>query len=97
MNETIENILAGIDKGTYFDSHFVIDTVIRNHSDAYLTFAASHKAKGKVTEYVHSEIAKVISLFEDEDKGLVKRVERAESLSFNIRGNASKCALWVKV
>ena len=93
MESTVEKIIAGIDKGIYFDSHFIIDTVIRDFSDVYLTFAAGHQAKDKVTEYVHSEIAKTISSF---DGTLVQRVIEAESLSFNIRGNASKCALWVK-
>jgi len=66
---------------------------MRDFSDVYLTFAANRTAKDKVTEYVHSEIAKTVSSFEDT---LVKRVAGAESLSYNVRGKASKCALWVK-
>ena len=93
MKNAVEKILAGIDKGVYFDSHFVIDKVIRDFSDTYLTFAAENQARDKVTEYVHSEIAKTISSF---DGTLVNRVADVKSLSFNIRGNASKCALWVK-
>lgn len=93
MEKVVETILASIEKGLYFDSHFVIDTVIRDFSDDYLTFAAGHTARGKVTEYVHGEIAKTISSY---DGTLVKRVVDAKSLSFNIRGNASTCALWIK-
>ncbi|MCK5604886.1 hypothetical protein KAR91_23550 [Candidatus Pacearchaeota archaeon] len=94
MNIVVEYILNKIDRGLYFDSHFIIDTVIRDSSDDYLTFVAKNQAKGKVTEYVHSELAKVIASF---DGILVRRVSDAESYSYNIRGKASRCALWVKI
>ena len=32
MNSIVEQIIRGINKGNAFDSHFVIDTIIREHS-----------------------------------------------------------------
>jgi len=93
MNKVIQTIVEGIDKGCFFDSHFIIDTIIRDFSDEYLKYAKGNAAKDKVTEYLHSCIAKEISHF----KGtLVKQIE-GDSLSYNIRGNASKCALWQRI
>jgi len=93
MKSILEQIIRGIDKGKAFDSHFVIDTIIREHSDDYLTFVASHKASSKVTEYIHSEIAKIIASF----KGSLVQDLHYKSLSYNIRGKASPCALWEKI
>jgi|GEM_PF-1996363 len=93
LKSAVEEIVRGIEKGVYFDSHFIIDTVIRDFSDVYLTYAVEKQASGKVTEYVHSEIAKLVSSF---DGTLVGRVPDAESISYNVRGRASKCALWIR-
>lgn len=92
MNSVVKGIIENIDKGTMFDSHFIIDTVILKHSDEYLRYAAGHTAKDKVTEYMHGCLAKEIASF----KGtLVEQID-GDSLSYNIRGNASKCALWFR-
>lgn len=93
MESAVESVIRKVERGVYFDSHFVIDTIIRDHSDAYLTFAAERIPRDMVTEYVHSEIAKIISAY---NGSLVERVEGAESMSYNIRGNASTCALWIR-
>lgn len=93
MNSIVEQIIRGIDKGKTFDSHFVIDTIIREHSDDYLTFVANHLASSKVTEYAHSEIAKIIASFIG---SLVQNLPY-KSISYNIRGKASSCALWEKI
>jgi len=93
MDSIVEQILHGVEKGNAFDSHFVIDTIIRDHSDDYLTFVANHLASSKITEYAHSEIAKIISSF----KGSLVQDLPYKSISYNIRGKASPCALWQKV
>lgn len=93
MISIVEQIIREIEKGKVFDSHFVIDTIIREHSDDYLTFVANHLASSKVTEYAHSEIAKIIASFKD---SLVKDLPY-KSISYNIRGKASSCALWEKI
>jgi len=93
MNSIVEEIISGVDKGNAFDSHFVIDTIIKEHSDDYLTFVANHLTSSKVTEYAHSELAKIISSF---DGSLVEKLSY-RSTSYNIRGKASSCALWEKL
>lgn len=92
MREIIENIIKGIDKETAFDSHFIIDTLIKDYSDDYLTFVSAHLTTSGITEYAHSEIAKLITPFEG---SIVERLPR-QSWSYNIRGKASKCALWAR-
>ncbi len=93
MNSIVEHIILGIDKGNAFDSHFVIDTIIRDHSDDYLTFAANHLASSNITEYAHSEIAKIIATF----RGILVKDLPNKSISYNIRGNASPCNLWERI
>ncbi len=93
MRQIIETIIMGIKRGNMFDSHYVIDKVIRDFSDDYLRFAAANIASGKVTEYAHSELAKIISSFE---RTLVEQ-QASKSISFNIRGNSSECSLWRRI
>jgi hypothetical protein len=93
MREIIENIIKEIERGVAFDSHFIIDTLIRDYSDDYLTFVSVNLATSGVTEYAHSEIAKLITLFEG---SIIKRLPM-QSWSYNIRGKASKCALWERL
>ena len=58
MNETIEKILAGIDKGTYFDSHFVIDTVI---PDFHFSFgSANHRVASDAFIYTDWKALKAL-------------------------------------
>lgn len=93
MRTIIEDIISKISKGFAFDAHFIIDTIIRDHSNDYLEFAVSHMAGSKVTEHVHSELAKVIASFEGT---LIRRMDN-RSISYNIRGNASDCTLWRRI
>ena len=99
----IKNIIRGIIikkiKGKlYFDSHYIIRILIEKHSDEYLVFAAANlpKRKRKQTEFVHSKIAKIIDSFASSSTRLLLRVS-GESISHNIHGNSSHCAIWRKV
>ena len=93
MEAIVKQIIGRIESGVAFDSHFVIDTLIKEHSDDYLRFAAENLALSGVTKYVHSEISKIILSLEGE------AVEKLpyDSLSYNIHGDASRCALWRKL
>jgi hypothetical protein len=93
MNTIVEQIIRTVGRGNAFDSHFVIDTIIREHSDEYLTFVANYLASSRVTEYAHSEIAKIIASF----RGSLVRDLPYQSTSYNIRGKASSCALWERI
>jgi hypothetical protein len=93
MNSIVQSIIQRINKGQAFDSHFIIDTIIKEHSDDYLTFVSHNLASSMVTEYAHSEISKIISSFTGT---LVERLPH-QSTSYNIRGNYSSCALWLRI
>lgn len=93
MQTIIETIVSDIKRGNMFDSHYIIDKVIRDYSDQYLSFASTHLATGKITEYAHSELAKLISSLE----GRLVEQQQSKSISYNIRGNASECALWKRI
>ena len=94
MHDTIEAIIRGIHPGMYFDSHFIIDSLIREHSDTYLSFAAENLPRGRITETLHSRIANLIADFQGT---LVERIgSGSNSMSFNIHGRASQCALWLR-
>jgi hypothetical protein len=93
MRNIIEDIISKVSIGLAFDAHFVIDTIIREHSDDYLLFAERHSANSRRAEYVHSELAKIIASFEG---SLIERLDD-RSWSYNIRGNASPCTLWRRV
>ena len=101
IENAIKEIIKDIQSGNIFDSHFVINHLISDHSDEYLLFASelinSRKAteQGDITAYVHSRISKKIG-----ESSLVTRVElngeKEEFWSDNIRGNANECAGWRK-
>ncbi len=93
MKKIIESIISEIRNGAMFDSHFVIDKIIRDQSDAYLRFAAKHLSSSGETEYAHSQLAKLISSFE----GILVEQQPDKAYSYNIRGKASECALWRRV
>jgi alanine racemase len=93
IKDIVKSIILEIRNGVMFDSHFVIDKIIREHSDDYLRFVSSHLASAEETEFAHSQLAKIISSFE----GTLVEQQGAKSHSYNIRGNTSECALWLRI
>jgi len=101
MKNAIQEIIEEIPQGRIFDSHYVINKLISEHSDVYLLFACElinsqeTPKERDVTAYVNSQISLKIG-----DSDLATRVEldgeKAEFWSDNIRGNANKCAGWRK-
>jgi hypothetical protein len=92
MDEAIAAIIEDIPQGVAFDAHYVIDTLIHDHSDDYLRFASTITAQTHFTPFMHSEIAKRI----DRLDGTVLVRQPHKSYSYNIRWNASECTLWIK-
>ena len=81
MKKTIENIIQEqIPKGCVFDAHSIIEYLIQNQSDIYLS---SYKNDWN-TDLYHSIISKEIAHFEDT---IIKRV--GQSWSLNIHKNTS--------
>ena len=91
MKNAIQAIIERIPKGKIFDSHYVINQLISDHSDEYLVFAGSIADSQNKTVSVHGLIGKKIKALSD----LVEQVgEAGEFWSENIRGNASECTGW---
>jgi len=91
IENSIQDIIKKIPQGKIFDSHYVINQLISDYSDEYLTFASSGTTPQKNTASVHGRIGQEIKALSD----LVEQVP-GEFWSDNIRGNASVCAGWRK-
>lgn len=110
MKENIRNIIEGrnengeliIPQGRYFDTHFIIDTIIKDYHDDYLRYAAQHLVKSKptttramdTTAHVHAEISKIIKY---NQKCLGVQKVKDDSVSYSVRGQAVENALWQKL
>ena len=90
IEAAVGEIIRGVPAGRAFDSHYIIKSLIRAHSDMYLRFAAEYSASRKTTLTVHQQIGGVISSFEGT---LVDRLD-LDSWSFNVHCRPGKCALW---
>jgi len=94
IQQAIQEILQSIPKDHLFDSHFVINELIRKHSDEYLRFANSFNHTGLTTEIFHGHIAQEIANFEGT---LASRKQKPMSWSHNIHGECSECSCWQKI
>ena len=92
LENAIRDSIEEIPDGKIFDSHFVIDQLLKKRSDVYLMFAGSMKDSPNKTGLVHAQIGHRIKRC-----GLVKRIGgKGEFSSENIRRKASGCAGWEK-
>jgi len=89
MRIQIQEIIEKIPKGKVFDAHSVIEYLIQNDSDIYLSSYNS----GETTAQYHSRISRTISSFQKEN--LIKPI--GESWSQNIRDNFSENKCWEKL
>jgi len=89
MHKAIRKIVGKIPSGMIFDSHFVIEQLIKKHSNAYLTFAASIGGAQKNTVSIHGQIGQEIERVCDD---LVEKLD--DAWSTNIHGTPSKCKAW---
>ena len=92
MHEAIREILDKIDPNMIFDSHFVIQQLIKYHSDAYLEFAGGINASTGKTLAAHGLIGMEIAKFEPD---LITKLEH-KAWSENIHGTPSDCTAWLK-
>lgn len=81
-----------------FDSHFVIATLIKKHSDVYLRFAASFNDPQLTTSIMHGQIALHIAEFCNKVNFERVKIEGVEvqSYSINIHDSPSPCACWIR-
>jgi hypothetical protein len=88
MDKALDSIISEIPVGCIFDSHFVINQLIRNHSDAYLEFAGKFSGSS-ITPAMHGHIGQKIDKHSSVD-------QQGKSWSENIHTNASECTCWRK-
>ncbi|WP_417200558.1 hypothetical protein [Bizionia sp.] len=89
MENAIQNIIkTKIPKGCIFDAHTIIEHLIQNDSDIYL----STYQNNWTTKYYHSEISKKITSLEEI---LIKR--QGDSWSQNIHNKFTQNVCWMKL
>jgi hypothetical protein len=93
FNEALREILEGIQPGFVFDSHFVINQLIKNYSDEYINFVANFAGGEQPTLTAHQRIGHEILRF---DGDLVNR-QSGDSWSETIHGRGGSCALWRRI
>lgn len=89
MREEIRKIVEPIKSGLFFDSHFVIDQLIKGPTDIYLNYARAN-AKQNVA-LLHGNISLTIGQQVD----LVASPGR--SWSMNIHGSPGECEAWRRI
>jgi hypothetical protein len=87
----IRAIVESVREGHIFDSHFVIDVLIKEHSDDYLRFAASFRGDNLLTNVVHGHIAKLIPVCG------VRLEAHGSAWSEHIHGKAGSCECWKRL
>ena len=91
MKETLRTLIQSLPSGCVFDSHFVIDTLILRHSDAYLLHAADSLGNQNTAQF-HGKIAQMVGQQTD-----LVQLQDATSYSYTIHGEPGPCALWRRV
>ena len=93
ISEAIETIVRDIKAGHLFDSHFIIQQLIKKHSDDYIRLTSPYAEGEGPTLAAHQEIGREIKKFNGQ---LVERLD-FDSWSENIHGKNSQCAAWKKL
>lgn len=93
MEKAILSIINEIPKNHIFDSHFIINELIKGYSDVYLTFASNYASNNStVTLTSHRQIGKKIN---ELDGTVLAQVGKA--WSENIHKRPSECTCWKKL
>ncbi len=92
MEQALRAIIKKIPKGHVFDSHFVINQLIKFHSDTYFTFFRHYNPADGIAGIVHGHIAQTIRQLDD----LVVIVSD-KAWSETIHGKGGRCACWKKI
>lgn len=93
MDNAIQTIVTEVQQGYIFDSHFVINELIKRFSDEYLSFASGFAGAGpNITLAVHGQIGKKIKNL---NVGTIQFI--GDSWSENIHKTPSKCTCWRKL
>jgi len=93
MQNAIQSIVNEVPKGHIFDSHFIINELIKRFSDEYLTFASKFaKNNQNITLIAHGNIGQEINKL---DGTVLHKI--GDAWSENIHKTPSKCTCWKKL
>ena len=94
----IQGIIKKIPVGKYFDSHFVIDQLVRHHFNDYLNFASTIDVK--LSYKKSATVNKAIALIIKKQRKLVEKFpedsSKREFWSVNVSGKPSACTGWIR-
>jgi len=95
MEEIIREVIRGVPRGKVFDSHYVIQELLRREdgTDAYIVFGADYATSARPTLTAHQQIGHLIAGLRD----LARRVPDTQSWSMTIHGMPGECALWQRI
>ena len=91
MESAIRTIVDEVPQGCVFDSHFVINELIKRFSDEYLFFAARFAGGQQPTLAAHGQIGQEINKL---DGTAIERM--GDAWSENIHKTPSLCTCWKK-
>jgi len=97
--DSIKQIIKAIERGCCFDSHFVIEELLKHHTDQYINHVSRFAGNGEPTKMSHAGIGREIR---DCIGDLGERAKDPEgndafSWSTNIHGTGGRCALWRRI
>jgi len=92
FREAVKRIIEPIRNNFVFDSHYVIDQLIKYYSDEYIVFVSQYSNSQRPTLTAHQQIGQVINSCND----LVRRLDY-QSWSETIHCNGGECALWQRI
>ena len=89
----IEQILLGIETQRFFDTHYIIDRIIKDYHNEYLIHGAKHvESEDPLGDY-HNQIVQDIKMLE----GSLIELCEGKSCSIAFHGKTSICALWKRL
>jgi len=92
FREAVRRIIEPIGSDFVFDSHYVIDQLIKNYSNEYIVFVSQYSNSQRPTFTAHQQIGQVINSCTD----LIRRLDY-QSWSETIHCNGGECALWQRI
>lgn len=93
MQNAIQSIVNEVPKGCIFDSHCVINELIKRFSDEYFSFVSNFAMNNQqITLTAHGQIGKEINKL---DGTIVRKI--GDAWSENIHKTLSKCTCWEKL
>lgn len=93
LRNAILTIIDSIPSGEYFDSHYVIQNLIKNHSEEYLTFCKHFWNTKIMTNIAHAQLGtQIMSVC----KGLNMKKIDSKVISSYVHKSRNNCAIFLK-